>query len=82
MRTILNIIWVVFGGFAEGLGFPGGITEFIFIPHHGPHEYHFDAGWATASLAMGVIGVIGPTWRLQTAGAGGCRQRQNHQRRG
>ncbi|HMS59390.1 MAG TPA: NADH-quinone oxidoreductase subunit L [Tepidiformaceae bacterium] len=50
--------WVVFGGFAEGLGFPGGITEFIFIPHHGPHEYHFDAGWATASLAMGVIGVF------------------------
>jgi NADH-quinone oxidoreductase subunit L len=54
--------FVVFGGVGRALGFPGGITEFIFLAHHGPHVYHIDWGFAAASLAIGVIGVFSGAW--------------------
>jgi NADH-quinone oxidoreductase subunit L len=54
--------FVVFQGVGKGLGFPGGITEFIFLPHEGPHEYHFDLAWAAASVAMGATGLLLAGW--------------------
>ncbi len=53
---------VVFHDVGSALGFPGGITEFIFSAHHGPHEYHIDWGFAAASLAMAVIGIFSAAW--------------------
>ncbi|MEJ5220490.1 MAG: hypothetical protein WHT63_00610, partial [Tepidiforma sp.] len=44
------------------LGFPGGITEFIFLPHHGPHEYELKWGFAAASFAMAVVGIFSAAW--------------------
>ncbi len=54
--------FVVFHDVGKGLGFPGGITEFIFLEHHGPHKYHFDAAWALASVVMGGIGLLLAGW--------------------
>ncbi|HNO65992.1 MAG TPA: NADH-quinone oxidoreductase subunit L, partial [Tepidiformaceae bacterium] len=36
--------FIVFHGVGKALGFPGGITEFIFLEHHGPHRYEMDWG--------------------------------------
>ncbi len=54
--------FVVFHGVGKALGFPGGITEFIFLPHHGPHEYEFDLAWAAASVAMVATGLLLAGW--------------------
>jgi NADH-quinone oxidoreductase subunit L len=54
--------FVVFNGVGTALGFPGGITEFVFSPLHGPHEYHIDWGFAAASLAMATIGIFLGAW--------------------
>lgn len=51
--------FLIFHDVGKALGFPGGITEFIFLPHHGPHEYEIDWAFAAASLFMGVLGVFG-----------------------
>jgi NADH-quinone oxidoreductase subunit L len=54
--------FVVFHDVGKALGFPGGITEFIFATHHGPHEYEIDWGFAAASLAMATIGIFAGAW--------------------
>ncbi|MGD9933849.1 MAG: NADH-quinone oxidoreductase subunit L [Dehalococcoidia bacterium] len=51
---------VVFNGVGEAIGFPGGITEFIFVDH--PHVFHIDWGLATASIVIGVIGIFSAGW--------------------
>ncbi len=53
---------VVFHQVGKGLGFPGGITEFIFLPGEHPHRYHIDWGFAAASLAMATVGIWGAAW--------------------
>ena len=50
--------FIIFHDVGEALGFPGGITEFIFLPHHGPHRYHIDWAFAAGSLAIGIVGVF------------------------
>jgi NADH-quinone oxidoreductase subunit L len=50
--------FLIFHDVGEALGFPGGITEFIFLPHHGPHRYHIDWAFAAGSLAIGIVGVF------------------------
>ena len=54
--------FVVFHAVGKALGMPGGITEFIFLPHHGPHEFEINWSFAVASLAMGVIGIAAGYW--------------------
>jgi NADH-quinone oxidoreductase subunit L len=54
--------FVVFHEVGKALGFPGGITEFIFLPHHGPHEYELKWGFAAGSLAMAVVGITTAAW--------------------
>ena len=54
--------FVVFGGVGDALGFPGGITEFVFLPHHGPHVYEIDGPIASLSIALGAIGIIVGLW--------------------
>ncbi len=54
--------FVVFHEVGNGLGFPGGITEFIFLHHHGPHKYHIDWAFAAASVAMGATGLLLAGW--------------------
>jgi len=54
--------FVIFHDVGTALGFPGGITEFIFPFGHEPHKYHIDWAFAAGSLAMGVIGVSAGAW--------------------
>ncbi|MEO8541390.1 MAG: NADH-quinone oxidoreductase subunit L [bacterium] len=54
--------FIVFHGVGKALGFPGGITEFIFLPEEGPHRYHIDWGFAGASLAMATVGIFAAGW--------------------
>jgi NADH-quinone oxidoreductase subunit L len=49
--------FLIFHDVGDALGFPGGITEFIFLPHHGPHRYEIDWAFAAGSLAIGVVGL-------------------------
>ncbi len=48
---------VIFHEVGEAIGFPGGITEFVFLPPHEPHEYEIDWGLAAASLGIALTGV-------------------------
>ncbi|OAI38768.1 hypothetical protein AYO38_09050 [bacterium SCGC AG-212-C10] len=54
--------FLVFHGFGKALGFPGGITEFIFLPGEHPHRYHIDWAFAAGSVALGVIGIFSGAW--------------------
>jgi len=54
--------FVIFHDVGKALGFPGGMTEFVFNAHHGPHKYHIDWGFAAASLAMATIGIFLGAW--------------------
>jgi NADH-quinone oxidoreductase subunit L len=60
--AILAVIsgWVIFQDVGDALGFPGGITEFIFI--HEPHEYHIEWGFAAASAATAIGGIFFASW--------------------
>ncbi len=62
--AILAVVsgFVVFHGVGVGLGFPGGITEFIFLPAEGPHRYHIDWGFAAASVGLGLTGIWLGAW--------------------
>ena len=53
---------IVFHGVGKALGFPGGITEFIFLPGEGPHRYHIDWGFAAGSLIIGIVGIFSGGW--------------------
>ena len=52
--------WVIFHDVGSALGFPGGITEFIFL--HEPHRYHIDWGYAAASGATAFGGIFFAAW--------------------
>jgi NADH-quinone oxidoreductase subunit L len=54
--------FVIFHGVGKALGFPGGITEFIYLPEEGPHRYHIDWGFAAASLGMATVGIWTAAW--------------------
>ena len=54
--------FVVFHSVGKLIGLPGGITEFVFAAHDGPHEYKIDWAFAAASLAMGTVGVLAGAW--------------------
>jgi len=54
--------FVVFHDVGKALGFPGGITEFIFLPDEGPHKYKLKWGFAAGSLAMAVVGITTAAW--------------------
>ncbi|HNM77329.1 MAG TPA: NADH-quinone oxidoreductase subunit L [Tepidiformaceae bacterium] len=54
--------FIVFHGVGKALGFPGGITEFIFLEHHGPHRYEMDWGFAAGSIAMATVGIWAAAW--------------------
>ncbi len=59
--AVLTLVagFVVFDGVGEALGFPGGITELIYL--HEPHAFHFDFAVAAGSTALVVAG-IGAAW--------------------
>jgi NADH-quinone oxidoreductase subunit L len=52
--------WVIFSDVGEALGFPVGITEFVFS--HEPHEYHVEWGFAAASAAIAAGGIFFAGW--------------------
>ena len=54
--------FVVFHDVGKALGFPGGITEFIFLPGEHPHRYEIDWAFAAASLAMAIVGIFIGAW--------------------
>jgi NADH-quinone oxidoreductase subunit L len=54
--------FIVFHGVGKALGFPGGITEFIFSVEHGPHRYEINWGFAAASLVMATVGIWSAAW--------------------
>ncbi len=58
LATIAGL--VIFNGVGEALGFPGGITEFIFVEE--PEFYHIDWVVAGGSLALAGIGIFGAAW--------------------
>jgi NADH-quinone oxidoreductase subunit L len=53
---------IVFHGVGKALGFPGGITEFIFLPGEHPHRYEIDWAFAAGSLIIGIVGVFTGAW--------------------
>ncbi len=60
--AILAVVsgFVVFGGVGSALGFPGGITEFVYLHH--PHEYSIDWGLAGLSLVISGVGIGIGAW--------------------
>jgi NADH-quinone oxidoreductase subunit L len=51
---------VVFHGVGKALGFPGGITEFVFLDE--PERYHINWGLAGGSVAISVVGLFFGAW--------------------
>jgi NADH-quinone oxidoreductase subunit L len=51
------VIWHQVG---TALGFPGGITEFVFLEE--PERYHIDWVLAGLSVAIGVVGIFTGAW--------------------
>jgi NADH-quinone oxidoreductase subunit L len=54
--------FIIFHDVGKALGFPGGITEFIYLPAEGPHRYEIDWAFAGASLVIGIVGVWAAAW--------------------
>ncbi len=54
--------FVVFGGVGDALGFPGGITEFVFNIEEGPEIYEFDVGLALLSILLAAGGILIGGW--------------------
>ena len=53
---------MVFGGVGDALGFPGGITEFVFNIEEGPEIYEFDVGLALLSILLAAGGILIGGW--------------------
>ncbi len=51
---------VVFNGVGVALGFPGGITEFVFLEE--PERYHIAWGLAGGSVVIAVVGIFFASW--------------------
>jgi len=71
VMTIPLIFLAVLGAFAgfvffrqvgTALGFPGGITEFIFTPEEGPHRYRIDWAFAALSFLIAAAGILIAAW--------------------
>ncbi|HEY4668354.1 MAG TPA: NADH-quinone oxidoreductase subunit L, partial [Tepidiformaceae bacterium] len=54
--------FVFFHQVGTAIGFPGGITEFIFLPEEGPHRYHIDWTFAALSLVLAAAGIAVGAW--------------------
>ncbi|MGI8925504.1 MAG: NADH-quinone oxidoreductase subunit L [Tepidiformaceae bacterium] len=54
--------FVIFHDVGTALGFPGGITEFVFLPEHGPHHYEIDWALAAGSVAIAATGIFLGAW--------------------
>ena len=52
--------FLVFHGVGKALGFPGGITEFVFLEE--PERYHIDWGLAGGSIVIAVVGIFAGAW--------------------
>jgi NADH-quinone oxidoreductase subunit L len=52
--------FVAFHDVGSALGFPGGISEFIFA--HEPHRYSIDWGFAAASAGVAIAGIFFGGW--------------------
>ncbi len=52
--------FLVFNGVGKALGFPGGITEFVFL--HEPERYHINWALAGGSAAIAGFGVFFGAW--------------------
>jgi NADH-quinone oxidoreductase subunit L len=52
--------FVVFHDVGRWLGFPGGITEFIFVDH--PHRFEVDWALAAGSIVISIVGIFGGAW--------------------
>ena len=52
--------FVIFNGVGEALGFPGGITEFVFLEE--PEFYHIDWVVAGGSLMLAGLGIFSAAW--------------------
>ncbi|MCZ2112190.1 MAG: NADH-quinone oxidoreductase subunit L [Dehalococcoidia bacterium] len=52
--------FVVFHGVGSALGFPGGITEFVFLDE--PERYHINWGVAGGSVVIAAAGILSAAW--------------------
>ncbi|MEO6398039.1 MAG: NADH-quinone oxidoreductase subunit L [Tepidiformaceae bacterium] len=52
--------FVVWHGVGTALGFPGGITEFVFLEE--PERYHIDWALAAGSVAIAAVGIFLGAW--------------------
>jgi len=62
--AVLSIVagFVVWHGVGSAIGFPGGITEFVFLPTEHPEKYEFDLALAALSLGISVGGIGIGAW--------------------
>jgi NADH-quinone oxidoreductase subunit L len=51
---------VIFHGVGKALGFPGGLTEFVYLEE--PERYHIDWALAGGSIAIAVTGIFAGAW--------------------
>ena len=51
---------VIFHGVGTSLGFPGGLTEFVFLEE--PERYHIDWALAGGSIGISVVGIFLGGW--------------------
>lgn len=60
--AILSIVagLVIFNGVGNALGFPGGMTEFVFLEE--PERYHLDWALAGGSIVISVVGIFLAAW--------------------
>jgi NADH-quinone oxidoreductase subunit L len=52
--------FVIFHGVGTALGFPGGITEFIYLEE--PERYSMDAMLALTSVVIAAVGILSGAW--------------------
>lgn len=52
--------FVIFHGVGTALGFPGGITEFVYVTE--PERYHIDWALAAGSIILALIGIFFAAW--------------------
>ncbi len=60
--AILSVVsgLVIFHGVGRAIGFPGGITEFVFLDQ--PERYHVDWGLAGGSFVIATVGIFFGAW--------------------
>jgi NADH-quinone oxidoreductase subunit L len=67
LLAVLTLVagFVVFDQVGEGLGFPGGIGEVVYL--HGPHAFEFELWVTLGSIALVGVGILGAwyAWVVQ-----------------